>query len=219
MSRASPDGPFTVRVSFAEVGGDGFRLSDSLAALRGAPQGVSAASDPPAALHGALALHCDVWRRNQRRFLECYFAFVERHLADHRDELLERLERFGRLYDADDWIYSALMPLPRAFLHAPEGGAAFGPKTLVPVDFAFWIGAAAIAIELPGKNTRPAATDRRHARLRQAGHRVLELSADALDPARFDTEMPDDLRHFWRGRALPTGPLKPAALDVKIDEI
>lgn len=221
MTRGSAAGGFAIRVPFVDAGPTPLRLSDGLAALRGATDGVAADEGLLTGLQGALALHCDVWRRGQRRFLECYFDFVERHVDEHRDELAARLEPFGRLFRVGDWRYAALMPLPRAFLHAPEAGEPFGPETLIPVDFAFWTGRRAIAVELTGAGSAGAA-ERRRARLRRAGIAVAELTDDLFDADRadrFEAALPEDLRYFWRGQALPSGPLAPVALDVAANEI
>ena len=218
MSRPSPDDPFTIRVPFATTTGGALRLHDGLDVLRGATDGVAPGAHMLDGLQGALALHCDVWRRNQRRFLECYFDFIARHVEDHRPELEARLESFGGLFGYRDWAYSALLPLPRAHLPAPEGEAPFGPETLVPVDFAFWTGVSPIAITLPGSATRAAATDRRIERLRRAGVVVVELADSLLDSDRasdFETALPESFRRFWRDEALPAGPLKPAALEIE----
>ncbi len=220
MTRSPAGDGFTIRVPHVTVAagrGRALRL-DRLPDVPGDAPG----DDGLAGVRATLARHCDPWRRGPPRFLECYFDFVARHVETNRDALTAGLARFAGLYGYRDWAYSALAPLPQAHLHAPEGDAPFGPESLVRVDFAFWTGAAAIAIEIPGMATRSPAIDRRHERLRRAGARVVELADDALDPARateFEAALPDDLRLFWRDRALPAGPLKPEALDVEADEI
>ncbi len=229
MSRSAPEDAFTIRVpSVTVVGGrDGALrlnagLDGGLGGHRAAPQPGSPDDDPLAGLRASLARHCDPWRRTDRRFLECYFDFVARHVEDNRAALAQGLTRFGGLYRTRDWVYSALMPLPRAHLHAPVADEPFGPDTLVRVDFGFWAGTAAVAVEIPGAGTRSPAADRRHARLRRAGAAIVELAEDVLEPAdaaAFEAALPEDLHLFWRGQALPAGPLKPPALDVGPGEI
>ncbi len=225
MTRSAAEDGFTIRIPYVTVvaAPDGaLRLDGRLGESRAAPEPESADADQIANLCRALGRHCDPWRRGPRRFLECYFDFVARHVESHRDALAGRLERFAGLFRYRDWVYSALMPLPRAHHHAPDSGEPLGPETLVRVDFAFWTGSAAFAIEIPGTVTRSPATDQRHERLRRAGARIVELADDVLDPARtaeFEAALPEDLRLFWRDRALPSGPLKPAALDVEADDI
>ncbi len=224
MTRSAAGDGFAIRipcVTVAEVPNRALRLDGWLCGPRAAPEPESPGDDQLASLCRALSRHCDQWRRSERRFLECYFDFVARHVESNRDELTGRLEPFAGLFQYRDWVYSALMPLPRAHLHAPESDEPFGPETLVRVDFAFWTGTAAIAIEIPGRGTRSVVTDRRHERLRRAGARIVELADDMLDPTRaaeFEAALPEDLCLFWHDRALPSGPLKPAALDVEADE-
>lgn len=220
MTPSAGGNGFTIRAPYATaVAG-----RDRALRLHGIPGGSreAAGDDGLASLRAALARHCDPWRRGPLRFLDRYFGFVARHAEAHRAALTAGLERFGGLYGYRDWVYSALAPLPRAHLHAPEGDAPFGPESLIRVDFAFWTGTSAIAIEIPGIATRSPAVERRHERLRRVGTLIVELADDVLDPARaaeFDAALPEDLRLFWRGQALPAGPLKPAALDVEAEEI
>ncbi len=225
MTRSSAGDGFAIRVpcvSVAEAPDGALRLDGWLGEPRVAPEPESPADDRLASLCRALTRHCDPWRRRERQFLVCYFDFVARHVESNRDELTGSLERFAGLFQYRDWVYSALLPLPRAHLHAPKSSEPFGPETLVRVDFAFWTGTAAIAIEISSKDTPSPVTDRRHERLRRAGTHIVELADDVLDPIRtadFEAALPDDLRQFWRDRALPSGPLKPAALDVEADDI
>ena len=225
MTRSDSAAGFTIRVPHVTVTSGrnaALRLNGALEWSRVAPRPGPAGEDRLAGPRGALTRHCDPWRPSQGRFLACYLDFVSRQVENHRAALAEGLRRFAGLFDVADWVYSALTPLPRAHLHAPAADEKFGPETLVRVDFALWTGEAAIAIEIPGASTRSPATDRRHARLRRAGVHLVELSPEVLEPGRaaaFDAALPDELRNFWRGQALPAGPLKPAALDVGIDEI
>jgi len=223
MTRSSTGDGFAVRVPFVTVaeGSDGaLRLGDPIA--RSHPASEPADENQLAGLRRTLLRHCDPWRRSQHRFLERYFDFVASHVEDYRDELAEKLEPFAGLFQYRDWVYSALMPLPRAHLHAPESGKPFGPESLVPVDFAFWTGGVTIAVDTPGKGTQSSTTERRHDRLRGSGAKVIELSDDVLESSKqtdFEAALPADFRRFWRDIALPSGPLKPAALDVEASEI
>ena len=221
MTRSAAGDGFAIRVpcvTVAEAPDGALRLDGWIAA----PEPELPGDDQLASLCRALTRHCDPWRRSERRFLECYFDFIARHVESNRDALTGRLEPFAGLFRYRDWVYSALMPLPRAHLHAPVSGEPFGPETLVRVDFALWTGTAAIAIEIPGKGTRSPVTDQRHGRLRRAGTCIVELADEVLEPAnaaKFEAALPEGLHRFWRGMALPTGPLKPAALDVEANNI
>jgi len=224
MTPSAAEDGFAIHVPCVTVA----QAPDGALRLDGWPSGSPAAlgsdssgDDQLTILRRSLTRHCDPWRRSQHRFLECYFDFIARHVESHRDALIEKLDRFSALFQYRDWVYSALMPLPRAHLHAPNSGEPFGPETLVRVDFAFWTGTAAIAIEIPGRNTRSPITDRLHIRLRRTGAGIVELADEILEAtnaAEFEAALPEDLRLFWRDRALPSGPLKPAALDVEADD-
>lgn len=225
MPRSSAEDGFAIRVpcvTVSEAPDGALRLDSWLGGSRATPKPESPGDDQLASLCRALTRHCDPWRRSERQFLACYFDFVGRHVERNRVALIGNLEPFAGLFRYSDWVYSALMPLPRAHLHAPDSGEPFGPDTLIRVDFAFWTGMMAIAIELPGTGTRSLVTNQRHERLRRAGTRIIELADEVLDPAhaaKFEAALPDELRQFWRDRALPSGPLKSAALDVEADEI
>lgn len=221
---AAGDG-YAIRVPFVtvtEAPNGALRLDGGLGKSHAAQEPERPDDDQLASLFRALTRHCDPWQRSQHRFLACYFDFVARHVEDHREELTRRLQPFAGLFQYRDWVYSALMPLPRAHVHAPDSGEPFGPGSIVPVDFAFWTGAATIVVEIPGKSTRSSVTDRRHGRLRGSGATIVEMADDVLEPAsaaEFEAALPEGLRLFWRDIALPAGPLKPAALDVEAGEI
>jgi len=225
MTRSAAGDGFEIRVPFVTVTkapNGALRLDGWLGKSHATQEPARPDDDQLASLCRTLTRHCDPWRRSQHRFLERYFDFVARHVENHRDELTRRLEPFAGLFQYRDWVYSALMPLPRAYVHAPDSGEPFGPESLVPVDFAFWTGAATIVVEIPGKSTRSSVTDRRHGRLRRSGARIVELTDDVLEPANtaeFEDALPAGLHRFWRDLALPAGPLKPAALDVEAGEI
>jgi hypothetical protein len=108
------------------------------APLRLNSEPVPASIVPEAATHAArwaalaawLDVACGDYAVPRRRALAAYLDFVRAELAAHRAELDDRLRRFDGLYTAADWAWSALRPLPRAWLGA-DG----------PIDIAFWDGA------------------------------------------------------------------------------
>ncbi len=75
-----------------------------------------------------------------RRFLDAYLAFVAACIEQHRDVLESRLRRFDGLYAVEDWTWSALRPLPRAWQPGPSGAT--------PVDLAFWDGARLLTVDM-----------------------------------------------------------------------
>lgn len=166
-------------------------------------------ADQLAFLSGHFRHQCGVWTKYARRFVERYMDFVAWEVAAHRDELARQLDRFGDLYRVEHWAFSALRPLPRAHLPAPEMPEDAPPDSLVKVDVAFWTGSGAVAVELVGRTTRGAAEAHRRARLEAAGTRVVGMQHDLLDDddmAAFAALLPADFRTFWRGEALPSGP-------------
>jgi len=222
---SSPAGDdFVIRVPFvtvAEALDGALRLDDYLGRSPSVMSSELLDDDQFTKLRRALTHHCDPWQRRQHKFLDCYFDFIARHVENHRYALLGKLEPFPTLFQFRDWVYSALMPLPRAHLHAPNSSEPFGPETLAQVDFAFWTGKTLIAIEIPGKGTRAPIVDQRHIRLRRAGVGVTELTDELLEStnaADFEAALPKDLLLFWHGRALPSGPLKAPALNVEADD-
>ena len=157
---------------------------------------------------------CGVWNKHARLFLDLYFEFIGREIADHAPALEDRLARFGRLYSIDHWAFSAPRPLPRAHLDAQESPDDSLPDRLVRTEIAFWTAAGPVALDLIGANTRGTKEARWRARLDAASVRVIEMPhsvLDANDAAAFAERLPDDFRAFWKGDALPSGPFKSAA--------
>jgi len=136
-------------------------------------------------LHGL----CGDYAPQRLRFVDGYFAAVAAHLAAHRDELARDLRRYDGLYAPEDWLWSALRPLPRAWVPG-DGGAAL-------VDFAFWDGARAIAVDVGGSQGT-------------AGDGVVRVTRDVLegDPLALLALLPPCFRCFWRGETLPRSPFR-----------
>lgn len=140
-----------------------------------------------------LAGLCGDYNANRQRFVTAYFRAVTAHLDAHVDELVELLRRYDGLFHPHDWLWSALRPLPRAWLPTAA--------TLLPCDFAFWDGERAIAVELTADDT-----DRGRA-LRAAGIEVRCIAPGALD-GDVMRELPDAFRWFWRSEVLPSSPFR-----------
>lgn len=139
---------------------------------------------------------CGDYAPLRRQFVARYFDFVSGHLARHRDELTERLKPYDGLYAPDDFLWSALRPLPRGWV--PAGG------TVLPADMVFWDGTRAIAIELS-----PHATDKEQM-LTAAGIIVCRIEPAVLtgDPMRLDDILPQNFQRFWTGQVLPSSPFR-----------
>ena len=149
------------------------------------------------------------WNLMGGRFIERYFAFLTHQIAGHRPALEARLEKFDGLFRADDFIYSAPIPLPRAFLHAPEPGVADkGADGFVQVDFAFWFSGAPVAVLPAQSRLTPAATRRRKERLAAAGIALVSYGAADLAAPDFGlfNRLLGELSTFWEGETLPSAP-------------
>jgi hypothetical protein len=88
-----------------------------------------------AAMTAWLQSFCGDYATAQRRFIVDYLAFIAAELDENRDALQAGLARYDGLYAVEDWAWSALRPLPRAWL----GGAR--------LDMAFWDGSELIGID------------------------------------------------------------------------
>lgn len=136
---------------------------------------------------------CGDYNPNRQRFIAAYFHSIAEHLNAHDAELVEQLRRYDRLFQPHDWLWSALRPLPRAWLPA-EG-------KLLPCDFAFWDGERLIAVELAGQEIN------RVRALRDAGLEVRCIAPDMRDGDVLSA-LPDRFRWFWRGEVLPSSPFR-----------
>jgi hypothetical protein len=91
-----------------------------------------------AAMRAWLLAGCGDYNGALRRCVTRYLDAIETHVARHRDGLASGLARFQGLYTADDWCWSALRPLPRAWWL--QDGA------WMRADLAFWDGNSVIAM-------------------------------------------------------------------------
>ncbi len=177
------------RLPGATVGEDRLRLNS--VALPAEAMAASAGDHAARVVAMRQYLHgrCGDYAPQRLRFVDGYFAAVAAHLAAHRDELARDLRRYDGLYAPEDWLWSALRPLPRAWLPGDAG--------MVPVDFAFWDGTQAIAIDLGGAPE-------------QAGIALCRIPQTVLtgDPLALLDLLPDAFRQFWRGEILPNSPFR-----------
>ena len=152
-----------------------------------------------AALADWLNAACGDYAPLRRRFVALYLAFVAAHLRRHRDALAERLRRFDGLFRPEDFFWSALRPLPRAFVSVGQGR--------LLVDFVFWDGRQLIAVMIGDENAK------NDAALAVAGASVHRITAADLggDPAAvIEKSLPESVRDFWTGEVLPLSPFRRA---------
>jgi hypothetical protein len=90
------------------------------------------------AMRSWLLSACGDYNEALRRGITRYLDAVAAHVAQNRQTLAAGLARFHGLYRVEDWCWSALRPLPRAWWH--QDGA------WVRADLAFWNGNEIIAV-------------------------------------------------------------------------
>jgi len=91
-----------------------------------------------AAMRVWLLASCGDYNETLRRGVTRYLDAVAAHVEAHGDALAADLARFHGLYRAEDWCWSALRPLPRAWWHQDGEWRR--------ADLAFWNGNEVIAM-------------------------------------------------------------------------
>lgn len=81
---------------------------------------------------------CGDYNEPLRRGIIHYLDAIEAHVEQHRDARAADLARFDGLYRVEDWCWSALRPLPRAWWRHDNSWSR--------ADLAFWTGDAVIAM-------------------------------------------------------------------------
>ena len=210
-ARSPVAGPVAYRLpSVTVAAGTALRLNSAKIEFGEPPplQTLVSVADQLTFLRGHFQHECGIWAKHTRLFMARYIDWIDTEIAANRTELAEKLARFGTLYAPEQWAFSALRPLARAHLAAPETPGATLPDTLVRADIAFWTETGAVAIDLVGSATRGTADSRRRARLDKAGIRVIDMPVPVLTDGGtgFAACLPDDFQGFWRGESLPSGP-------------
>lgn len=151
------------------------------------------------------------WNAPGARFLERYFAFLHHQIAANRTEIAAKLAPFEGLFAPEDFLFSAPLPLPRAFLPAPSQAHEGMPtaEDHVQVDFAFWLGDAPTALLASPSSLTPGAARRRDERLAAAGTRIVpyraaELSGEGF--GLFERVLGAEACRFWADEPLPCAP-------------
>lgn len=166
----------------------------------------------------ALQARTPLFARPIRAFLARYLAFVAASVEQRREDLEARLERAGLpvaggILDYRDWFFSALLPLPNAWIVPGDGAARDLPPARV--DCAFWTGETLVAILLGGL-TMPSPRQARAIDALREGRDDIEIihlptatggDGPALTPAleALFARVPD-------AAALPYGPFRLAGL-------
>jgi hypothetical protein len=143
------------------------------------------------------------WNRSAGLFIDVYFAHLRALIARHRDEIDERLGGMAGLFVAEDVLYAAPLPLPRALVPLAAG-------VHIPVDMFLWLGETAMAVLFAPSALLPSAERRRQEHLAAAGITVCRISAaDLSRPGLFAELLGERGNGFWRDNVLPVAPGAP----------
>lgn len=150
----------------------------------------------------------DIFAKHPRQFVEIYFRFIAQRVDAERAALDRALAWSGGLFGADDWIFSALRPLPRAMVLESEGQQNAAARVY---DFAFWTGREVLAIDLRGDSHRPRDRDEPTASLVRKIPIPVEGLASGTDIFAADG-FPAEFSSFWTGENVPSSPFRPVGL-------
>lgn len=137
-------------------------------------------------------------------------AFVDCYLADAERRARARFEgQDDPLITADDWIYSAFLPLPNARIQLPP--KSFPTPSFVELSVLFWTGEIAIGVQLEPASSVIGSKKRNLEWLQEnwPGFTLVELPRDRFSQAgdEFPVELfPDALTNFWTDVEMPQGP-------------
>jgi hypothetical protein len=170
-----------------EVGDEPLRLNSEPVPVDAMPLTVGDHAARVTAAVDWLSSQCGDYAPLRRQFIASYFAFIAAEIEAYRAELVDGLKRFDGLYAPDDFLWSALRPLPRGWVPVDD--------RFLPADMVFWDGTRPIAIELSARETE------REKALSAAGVRVYRMEPGAL-------LLPGPFQGFWRGVTLPSSPFR-----------
>ena len=134
-----------------------------------------------------LESQCGDYAPLRRQLIAGYLRWAAAQIEAHREALAERLKPYEGLYAPEDFLWSALRPLPRGWV--PVDGS------YLPADVVFWDGTRSIAIELGSRET-----ERQNA-LIAAGAAVCRMEPGTL-------ALPEGFHRFWLGQVLPSSPFR-----------
>ena len=164
---------------------------------------------------------CGTWSKFQRLFITRYFDFIVGRIEEERESLSKALAEFGNLYEYQDWAFSALRPLPQAYIYAPKDKTIDSlpeANDFIPTDMAFWTGTNLLVLSLSDPQSTDPFQSRRMERIKDAGIVVLAINPDVLEDknsSAFRDLLPEPLKNFWHGELAPSRPF----VDTKLGEI
>jgi len=177
--------PRDPRLRCVEVGAAPLRLNSESVPADAMPLATGDHAARVAAAVGWLEAQCGDYAPLRRQFITTYFRVLAARVEARREELAARLKPYDGLYAPEDYLWSALRPLPRGWVPVGDG--------YLPADVVFWDGERATAIELGARDTE------RHRALLAAG-----VAAHRIEP----TTLPDELLPMPPFETLPSSPFR-----------
>lgn len=160
----------------------------------------------------------DLFAQYQRRFLDRYFAFIVDRCRKAASDLSATVAWSGGLFSAEDYVFSALWPLPDAQVLLSANGK---ETTLGGFDFAFWTGQRVLGITFAGGTVHQNETENHHNNpITDLLMPVLVIARDLQDDTSLFCEprFPAEFVSFWNGEKAPSSPFRPVGLtDVQLD--
>jgi hypothetical protein len=169
-----------------------------------APSGVAADEMAIAALKRL----CRPYDRLAATFLDRYRAYLGEIVDTNRAMLERKVAPFDGLYRVEDWIFSAPLPLPRAFLFAPSDATApsGNESDYVQVEFAFYPGEHWIAVLLQDGRMTPGKARDRQTRLSSCEIVTIDVSSEDLSSSDIFARIVPADTVLDRFGPLPVGP-------------
>ena len=152
----------------------------------------------------------DLFAQYRRSFLDYYFAFIIDRCRDAAPVLGKGLEWSGGLFGAEDFVFSALWPLPDATVTLSTDA---GDEVMRDFDFVFWTGRQAIAVTLAGSSRRQPDLVPSKLILPVAIHAKELGEPDLFSEPRF----PAEFVSYWTGEQIPSSPFRPGGLTTPND--
>ncbi len=145
-----------------------------------------------------------------RDFIGAYLDFVWAQTETCKDKL-EKAGSNCEVYGAEDWAFSAWLPLPQARILLPPEFEC-NPSQFAEIDIAFWYDGRVKAIVIEDASTPIKSKQRRLDYLRE-NHPFLDLISlprEWIGESSFPAyAFPATFSRYWEGLALPTGPAPP----------
>lgn len=175
-----------------EVGDEALRLNSEPVPADAMPLAIGDHAARVAAATAWLGGLCGDYAPLRRQFIAAYFRFIAAEIEAHREELAERVRLYDGLFAPEDFLWSALRPLPRGWVPVRD--------RWLPAEVVFWDGECAIAIELGTRDT-----DRQKALL-AAGVDVRRIEPVMF--SRLHGVLPPNFLRFFECQALPSSPFR-----------